>query len=92
MLEQILFWSGCSFGCCSKGLIVMILNIYSLIIKFKLRDIFLFESELRFSNKLYFWITLMKRAESSGVMPHGKHDGRSGHTSIEVELLRSIFF
>ena len=34
----------------------------------------------------------MKRSESSGVLPQEKHGDRSGHMSINVAVLRSLFF
>ena len=34
----------------------------------------------------------MKRAESLGVLPQEQHGGRSGHTSIEVSVIRILCF
>ena len=68
------------------------MNIEGVIATDKLRDILLFEDDLNFANKIYFVSTLMKRAEISGVLPEEHHGGRSGYTSIEVALLRSVFF
>ena len=70
----------------------MILNIGGIIRTYNLISILLFESEFKFANKLCFVIRLTKRVESSGVLPQEQHNGRLVHTSIEVEVLRVLFF
>ena len=70
----------------------MLLKIYEVMRTDKLRDILLFESDLNFSNEIFFLNTLMKIAESSGVLPHEQHGDRSGHMLIEVAVLKIIFF
>ena len=67
------------------------MKVSGVIITYKLIAILLFESDIKFSNQLYFGIRLIKRAEGSGVLPQEQHSGRSGHTPIEVALIRSIF-
>ena len=68
------------------------MNISSVIITDNIRAILRFESDFFFENNIYFGIRLMKIAEISGVLPQEQHNGRSGHTSIEVEVLISLFF
>ena len=68
----------------------MVLNIYGVVITDKIRAILLFESDINFSNKLYFGSRLIKRANISGILPLEQRGVRSGHTSIEVAVLRSL--
>ena len=68
------------------------MNISGVIRTDNLRDILLFEVDLKFSNKLYFGSRLTKIVEISGVLPQEQHSGRSGHTSIEVAVLIILFF
>ena len=70
----------------------MVLNISGLIITDKLRDISLSEYDFNFSNKLYFERRLTKIACNSIVLPQEEHGSISEHASIEVALLRSLFF
>ena len=70
----------------------MILKISGVIRTYKLRAVLLFEDDFNFANKFYFGIRYTKRAESSGVIPQVQHGDISEHKSIEVALLRSIFF
>ena len=92
IMTQICFQYGAAFGRLSKGLTFMILKIDVVIRTYKLRDIILFEADFNFANNLYFWNKLMKIEESSGVLPQEQHFIRSGHTSIEVAVTRSLFF
>ena len=68
------------------------MNIAGEIGRQNLRYILLFESYFNFSNKLYFGSRCMKRAYILGVITQEHYNGRSGHTSIEVELLRRVLF
>ena len=60
MLTHIFFQYGDSFVLYSKGLTVIILNIYGLIIKDNLRDILIFDYDFNFANKIYFGSSLVK--------------------------------
>ena len=68
IVKRICFQYEAAFVFWIKGLTFIILNISGVIITDNLRAILLFEADLNFSNKLYFWIRLMKRAQSSGVI------------------------
>ena len=70
----------------------MIFNIDGSIKTDNIRDILQFEADFNFANKPYFGIGLMKIVESLGVLAQEKNGFRPGHTAIELEVLRSLFF
>ena len=62
----------------------VILKISDVIRTDNLGDIPLFEAEFNFANKTYFISRIMKRAESSVLIPQEQHRVRSVHTPIDV--------
>ena len=80
IVKRICFQYEAAFVFWIKGLTFIILNISGVIITDNLRAILLFEADLNFSNKLYLWIRLMKRAQRSGVISQKQNGVISGHT------------
>ena len=70
----------------------MLLKVDGLVITDKLGAILIFEADFNFQHNSYFGISWTKGVESSGVLPQKEHGGRSVHTSIEVAVIRSLFF
>ena len=68
-MTQVCFQYGYAFVPLGKGLTVILLKISGVSRTDNLRTILIFEAYFNFSNKLYFGSRLMKRAESSGVLP-----------------------
>ena len=66
-------------------------KIVGVIVSDNLRYIILFKSDLKFSNKIYFGIKLIKTAESSGILPQEQHGSRSVHTPINVSYSKACY-
>ena len=70
----------------------MLLNISGVIGADNLSAVIIYGADFNFANKLYFGSRLMKRAESSGVLPQEQHRRISKQMSTEVVVLKFLLF